>query len=149
MRRAPQLVNGIAFVGNLIDALFWAGVNYGHPTPDNMQSLNECLIMAGENFVEMTFPYLEKLRKRTPFSRDQNVNTAGALYNLGFGLVNYFIDYALTAGNALKADVGGYFSAPPRSVSRIIQPMVNMVGIGMNSFEAYDNLERNRPRKYP
>jgi len=127
MRYSP-IVNGLAALANLGEALIWYGTTIPAPTPQNIQALQESLIIAGENASIFIASYIKKTGR----------NYRGGFFNSALGFFNYSFSELVAYIPTIEGP-----SYPPISVSRHAQPLVNMVGIGANSFEAYFNLEDN------
>ena len=125
-RKAP-LSNGVAAVGNLLEALFWFGAYYQHPSADNCQSLVECGVSAVENIATMVASYCPH--------KDSDKNALGGCMNIVVGIVHSLASYAT------EHLPDWYFNNrpyAPRSISRIVQPSVNLICTGINAFEAYE-----------
>jgi len=129
MRYAP-IVNGLAALANLGESLIWYGTTIPAPTPQNIQALEESLIMTGENAFLFFASYAGKTGQ----------NYRGGFFNSLLGFLNYWFSEVATYTSDIKTGVAGY---PPISLSRHMQPLVNIAGIAANSFEAYNNLERS------
>jgi len=127
MRYAP-IVNGLAALANLGEALFWYGATIPAPNPQNIQALQESLIVAGEN----AFIFIAS------YARKNGRNYRGGFFNSALGFFNYYLSELI----AYESTTSG-MTYPPISLSRLAQPGVNMIGIGANGFEAYFNLEDN------
>ena len=127
-RKAP-LWNGFMALGNLAEALYFIGRTAAIPSSDNIQGAYESLITFGENVGICIGSYISK--KVT--SEENEPNCMGGLFNTVFGIIHYGISYWVE-----HSDDNSRLRYPPVSISRNIQPVVNMIGIGANAWEAYD-----------
>lgn len=131
-RKAP-LINFAAAAGNLLEGLFWTGAYFQMPTKDNLQSMVECGLIALENLIIFAVPYGAE--------KNTKVNSWGGLLNTTVGACSYLISYQIEHFPNYSDLSGTAALYPPRSVSRIFQPVVNMIGIGANALEAYNKKE--------
>jgi len=121
-KKAP-IWNGVAALGNLAEALFWFGITTQAPRGENLQAMYESLVTAGENILLCAMPYFHKADSR---------NEAGAIYNGIFSGAHYSYSYMLEHFPYITEMV-----YPPRSLSRVAQPLVALVGTGLNISEGY------------
>lgn len=134
-RKAP-IWNAAVALGNLAEGLFWFNAYLHVPTADNALATNECIRTALENVAAFALPYIME-------RKGQKQNAIGAIANGLIGGAHYFFTNMLfelpgISLNDLQLNgVTPYVSYPPRSVSSIFQPIMNTVGLGLNSYEAY------------
>jgi len=120
--KAP-ILNGIAALLNLTEGLFWTGSYLTAPNDLSQLGITECLVTAVENALLFVIPYCEK--------NDAIKNGIGAGLNLILGGLHYMVNYVS------EHSFGVRYSTV--SVSGIMQPVVNMGGLGANALEAYSN----------